>query len=53
LGLTPKVAAAVPLMESTLLSHLATLGFTKARVATRCIDSLIPDAYKRGVTLEQ
>ncbi|MFB2642719.1 HyaD/HybD family hydrogenase maturation endopeptidase [Shewanella bicestrii] len=50
LGLTTKVAAAVPLMEQTLLTHLASLGFTATRIAEHSIDSLIPNSYKRGVT---
>ncbi|QYJ80291.1 HyaD/HybD family hydrogenase maturation endopeptidase [Shewanella acanthi] len=49
LGLTPKVAAAVPLMESALLNHLTSLGFSIKRIAERSIDTLIPDSYKRGV----
>lgn len=53
LGLTPKVAAAVPLMEKTLLTHLASLGFTVTRIAEHSIDSLIPDSYKRGVLIDE
>jgi len=41
----------VPLMEKTLLSHLAALGFTTTRIAEHSIDSLIPHSYKRGVTI--
>ncbi len=50
LGLTPRVAAAVPLMESTLLQHIRELGFTVTRQAQTPIEALIPDSYKRGVS---
>ncbi|MCE9678901.1 HyaD/HybD family hydrogenase maturation endopeptidase [Shewanella sp. AS1] len=53
LGLTARVAAAVPLMEQTMLNHLSSLGFTVTRVKDVAIDELIPDSYKRGVTADE
>ncbi|MCG9696462.1 HyaD/HybD family hydrogenase maturation endopeptidase [Shewanella sp. Isolate11] len=53
LGLTPLVAAAVPLMEKTILNHLISLGFTMTRVADMTIEQLIPDAYKLGGTSDE
>ncbi len=49
LGLTPRVSAAVPLMEKTLLKHFDSLEFSYERFANIDIHSLIPDSYKRGV----
>lgn len=49
LGLTPRVSAAVPLMETTLLKHFDSLEFSYERFANIDIHSLIPDSYKRGV----
>ncbi|QLE85763.1 HyaD/HybD family hydrogenase maturation endopeptidase [Shewanella sp. Scap07] len=53
LGLTERVANAVPLMEQTLLNHLTALGFDNERVNQVSIDSLIPSSYKRGVTADE
>ncbi|MFK3976585.1 HyaD/HybD family hydrogenase maturation endopeptidase [Shewanella vesiculosa] len=48
LGLTPDLHAAIPVMEHTLLTHLASLGFSLEIVDNITIDQVIPDAYKRG-----
>ncbi|QYJ87650.1 HyaD/HybD family hydrogenase maturation endopeptidase [Shewanella mesophila] len=53
LGLTPSVAAAVPLMEKTIINHLNSLDFTVTRVNNIAIEDLIPDSYKRGVTTNE
>ncbi len=53
LGLTPKVAAAIPLMEQTILKHLTSLGFTITRTKDVAIDELIPDSYRRGITVDE
>ncbi|ABO23628.1 HyaD/HybD family hydrogenase maturation endopeptidase [Shewanella loihica] len=53
LGLTPRVAAAVPLMETTILTHFKSLGFEIERINDLAIETLIPDSYKRGVTLDE
>ncbi|WP_258178933.1 hydrogenase maturation protease [Photobacterium angustum] len=47
LGLTPKIYAAIPTMESAILNHLTDLGITCERVNNIEINSLIPTAYKR------
>lgn len=53
LGLTSRVAAAVPLMETTILNHLSSLDFEITRVKNIAIEDLIPDSYKRGVTTNE
>ncbi len=53
LGLTSKVAAAIPLMEKTILAHLTSLGFTVTRTKNVAIDELIPDSYKRGIAVDE
>ncbi|ABZ76823.1 hydrogenase maturation protease [Shewanella halifaxensis HAW-EB4] len=53
LGLTEQIQAAVPLMEKTLLTHFDSLGFSHQRIANIDINSLIPDSYKRGLTLDE
>ncbi|GAA04298.1 HyaD/HybD family hydrogenase maturation endopeptidase [Photobacterium leiognathi] len=49
MGLTPKIHAAIPVMESAILNHLRELGVTCERINNIEINSLIPTAYKRGV----
>ncbi|MGL4473988.1 MAG: HyaD/HybD family hydrogenase maturation endopeptidase [Shewanella sp.] len=49
LGLTPKIYAAIPLMENCLIKHLQSIGVRCDRRANIDINQLIPDAYKRHV----
>ena len=50
LGLTDKILAAIPLMETTLVKQLENLGFACERINNVSIESLIPESCKRGVT---
>ncbi|MFV0576653.1 MAG: HyaD/HybD family hydrogenase maturation endopeptidase [Vibrio sp.] len=47
MGLTEKIKASVPTMETTLLKHLSEMGFTFSQKAELSITDVIPDAQKR------
>ena len=49
MGLTSKINAAIPIMESALIKHLSALDIDCEKVNNIDINSLIPTAYKRGI----
>jgi len=51
LGLTERIAAAVPLMEKTLINHLESLGWQTERISHTDIADLIPQSYKPRLSM--